>query len=527
MWRIRVEEEGSDITRPEREPTSHAGAPLREHLENHHQEGKQMAAISGLTGAPSASGDSWKAIKWQIVHREVRRLQIRIAKAVREGRHGRVKALQWLLTRSFSGKALAVKRVVSNRGRKTPGVDGVIWYTPKQKMTAVQALRRRGYKALPLRRVYIPKRNGKMRPLGIPTMHDRAMQALYALVLQPVAETNADSNSYGFRLYRSCADAIQQCYNSLVRRYSPQWILEGDIKACFDEISHQWLLEHISMDCFMLRQWLNAGYFEGGNLYPTKAGTPQGGIISPLLANLTLDGLEAAVKAVTPRRTKVNVIRYADDFVITGKTKELLEETIKPAVEGFLRERGLTLSPEKTRITRIEDGFDFLGQNPRKYKGKLLIKPARNNVKTFLVKVRETIRKFTAKKTGDMIRTLNSIIRGWANYHRHIVSCDTFRAVDNRIFRYLWDWVKRRHPHKGKRWLMQKYWLSGPKAWTFTTVEKIPEGKRRVDLIRATQIHIKRHAKVRGDANPFDPKDADYFARRKADLKRRHIGRAA
>jgi len=197
-----------------------------------------MAAIARLTGAPSASGNDWKAIDWQKVRREVRRLQTRIAKAVREGRHGRVKALQWLLTRSFSGKALAVKRVVSNRGRKTPGVDGIVWYTPRQRMKAVQALRRRGYQARPLRRVYIPKKNGKMRPLGIPTMHDRAMQALHALALQPVAETTGDPNSYGFRLYRSCADAIHQCYIGLAKRYSAQWILEGDIKACLDTSSY-------------------------------------------------------------------------------------------------------------------------------------------------------------------------------------------------------------------------------------------------------------------------------------------------
>ena len=235
-----------------------------------------MAAIARLAGASSTQGNIWKAIDWQKVRREVRRLQIRIAKAIREGRHGTAKALQWLLTHSFSGKALAVKRVVSNKGNKTPGVDGVIWSTLKQKIQAVQALRRHGYQARPLRRVYIPKKNGKMRPLSIPTMYDRAMQALYALALQPVAETLADPNSYGFRLSRSCADAIGQCYNSLVRRNSPQWILEGDIKACFDEISHQWLLEHIPMDRALLRQWLNAGYFEGSNLYPTKTGTPQG-----------------------------------------------------------------------------------------------------------------------------------------------------------------------------------------------------------------------------------------------------------
>ena len=281
------------------------------------------------------------------------------------------------------------------------------------------------------------------------------------------------------------------------------------------------------MDSFMLRKWLKAGYFEEGSLYPTKAGTPQGGIISPLLANMTLDGLEAAVKTVTPYRSKVNVIRYADDFVITGKTKELLEETIKPAVERFLKERGLTLSPEKTRITWIEDGFDFLGQNPRKYRGKLLIRPAMNNVKSFLNKVKETIRKFTAMKTGDMIRTLNPMIRGWANYHRHIVASETFSKVDNQIYGYLWDWAKKRHQDKGKMWLARKYWHSGPKAWTFAAVEQTPEGKRRVELIGAEQTNIRRHVKVRSEANPFDPKYDEYFEKRRADRKRQRAGRAA
>ena len=486
-----------------------------------------MAAIARLVGASSAKGKGWKVINWHTVRREVRRLQTRIAKAVREGRYGRVKALQRLLTHSFSGKALAVKRVVSNRGKKTPGVDGVIWNTPKQKMEAVHNLRRRGYKALPLRRIYIPKKNGKLRPLGIPTKHDLAMQALYTLALQPVGETLADPNSYGFRLHRSCADAIGQCFISLAKKRSSHWILEGDIKACFDEISHKWLLEHIPMDKLMLRKWLKAGYFEEGKLYPTEAGTPQGGIASPILANFALDGLEAAVKAVSPRGTKVNVIRYADDFVITGNSEELLEQTIRPAVEEFLRERGLALSPEKTRITRIEDGFDFLGQNPRKYKGKLFIKPARGNVKAFLAKVKETIRKFTARKPGDMIRTLNPMIRGWANYHRHIVAKETFQAVDNQIYRSLCNWVKKRHPEKGRRWLTRKYWLSGPKNWTFSTDERTPEGKRWVELIQATQITIKRHAKVKSEANPFDPTYDEYFRKRRAGSQVRSTGHVA
>jgi RNA-directed DNA polymerase len=486
-----------------------------------------MAAIARLAGAPPANGNNWKAINWQKARREVRRLQTRIAKAVRENRHGRVKTLQWLLSRSFSGKALAVKRVVSNRGRKTPGVDGVIWSTQKQKMEAVHNLRRRGYKALPLRRTYVPKKNGKMRPLGIPTMHDRAMQALYAQALLPVAETTGDPNSYGFRPHRSCADAIHQCYIGLAKRYSAQWILEGDIKACFDDISHNWLLEHIPMDRFMLRKWLKAGYFEERTLYPTKAGTPQGGIISPLLANMTLDGLEAAVKAVTPYRSKVNVIRYADDFVITGKTKELLEGTIKPAVETFLKERGLTLSPEKTRISRIEDGFDFLGQNPRKYNGKFLTKPARSNFRTILTRIRENIRKFSAKKTGDMIRALNPIIRGWANFHRHIAAKASFAALDSQVYRYLRDWARRRHPHKGRHWLRQKYWHSTPVSTYFSVVEKTPEDNRRVTLIHATSTKIERHIKIRGAANPFDPEYAAYFQQRRAEQQRRFAGRAA
>jgi RNA-directed DNA polymerase len=209
----------------------------------------------------------------------VRRLQIRIVKATKEGRWGKVKALQWLLTHSFSGKALAVRRVTENQGKRTPGVDGVTWTTPESKLRAIGALQRRGYRAQPLRRVLIPKPNGKQRPLGIPTMCDRAMQALYLLALEPISETCGDPNSYGFRRERSTADAIEHCHMLLARRGAPQWILEGDIQSCFDEIAHAWLIAHVPMDKTMLRQWLNAGYLKGGRFYPTEAGTPQGGII--------------------------------------------------------------------------------------------------------------------------------------------------------------------------------------------------------------------------------------------------------
>src|SRR5580658_915245 len=242
--------------------------------------------------ASSGKATRWEQVNWPPCERQVRRLQARIVKATREGRWGKVKALQRLLTSSFSGKALAVKRVTENQGKRTPGVDSVSWTTSAARFKAIGSLQRRGYKPLPLRRVYIPKANGKQRPLGIPTMKDRAMQVLYLLALEPIAETAADPNSYGFRPKRSTADALQQCFNVLCRKISPQWILEGDIKSCFDHISHAWMLQHVLTDKVVLQTWLKAGYIENRTLFPTEAGTPQGGIISPTLANITLDGLE-------------------------------------------------------------------------------------------------------------------------------------------------------------------------------------------------------------------------------------------
>jgi len=237
-------------------------------------------AASRSPGALSDKLENWKAIDWPTVRQAVRRLQVRIAKAVRKGVHAKAQALQWILTHSYYAKLLAVKRVVSNKGKKTPGVDGVIWTTSRQKMEALSTLKRNGYSPLPLRRIYIVKKNGKLRPLGIPTMRDRAMQALHALALIPVAETTADPNSYGFREFRGCADAIGQCFISLAKSYSPRWVLEGDIRSCYDEINHAWLLDHIPMDKRVLGAWLGAGYLDKGMLYPTSAGTPQGGIMT-------------------------------------------------------------------------------------------------------------------------------------------------------------------------------------------------------------------------------------------------------
>ena len=314
--------------------------------------GKQKMSAHGSALIDDAR--KWEGVDWNHARDIVRGLQMRIAKAVKEKRWNKVKSLQYLLTRSLYAKLLAVKRVTSNKGKNTPGVDGVLWQGARAKWRAATSLRRRGYKPQPLRRIYIPKKNGKKRPLSIPTIRDRAMQALYKLALAPVTETTADRNSYGFREGRGCADAVGAGFSALSKPNSATWILEADITGCYDNIIHQWMMDRIPMDKQILRKWLRAGYVENGRLYPTIKGTPQGGIISPTLANMTLDGLEETVrKAVPSRRSRVNFIRYADDFIITGKSKRLLVEKVRPAVEKFLADRGLTLSREKTAIRII------------------------------------------------------------------------------------------------------------------------------------------------------------------------------
>lgn len=478
-------------------------------------------------GAVSRDAAEWYGLDWQAINRNVRRLQVRIVQATKASRWGKVRALQRLLTHSYSGKVLAVRRVTENNGKKTPGVDNEIWDTPEKKTQAVHALQRRGYQPQPLRRVYIPKSDGRaMRPLGIPTMKDRAQQALHLLALDPVVETTADNNSYGFRQQRSCADAMEQCFK-ILSRPNPQWILEGDIKSCFDRISHDWLLAHVPMDRAILQKWLKSGYMEKHVLHETTDGTPQGGIISPVLSNCALDGLEWLLKEKFPTNKPlssfggkfpcVNLLRYADDFIITGRTQELLEGEIKPLVEQFLQKRGLELSPVKTVITHVEKGFDFLGQNVRKYpNGKLLIKPSKKNVKTFLGGIRKTIKAALGMSAADVIHELNPKIRGWANYHRHVVSKRTYIRVDHEIFSSLWRWARRRHPNKNTRWRKQKYFaLHRGHDWSFFGETCDDEGQpSQVWLCHARSTPIKRHVKVKGDANPYDPAYATYFEQR-------------
>ncbi|EEU4853590.1 group II intron reverse transcriptase/maturase [Salmonella enterica] len=488
-----------------------------------------MTTQKACVGAPSREPVTWPSIDWGKCRREVRKLQVRIAKATREGRHNKVKSLQWLLTHSFSGKALAVRRVTENQGGKTPGVDRIRWSTPNAKSQAILSLRRHGYCSQPLRRIHIPKSNGKTRPLGIPTMKDRAMQALYLLALEPVAETTADRRSFGFRAGRCTADAIGQCFLSLAKKNSAQWVLEGDIKGCFDNISHHWLLNHIPMDRTILRMWLKAGYIENQRFFPVEAGTPQGGIISPTLANMALDGLDVILethfgkeRTTARKKVKVNYIRYADDFIITGVSKEILEDEVVPLVEKFMQERGLTLSPEKTRIIHINDGFDFLGQNIRKYGNKLFIKPSKANTADFLAKVRSTIKGNKTTSQRKLIWLLNPMIRGWANYHQHIVSKKTFYRVDSEIWLTLWQWCKRRHPQKGRRWVKHRYFHSVKgRNWVFTVKAASVLTRQPLCLRKASDTQIRRHRAIKLDACLFDPEWEMYFEERFA-LRMQH-----
>jgi RNA-directed DNA polymerase len=487
--------------------------------------GKPMNDNNSMTEKSERLSDTkrlaqqWAAVDWRKAEEYVNRLQIRIAKATQNSNWGLVKRLQYLLTHSYYAKLLAVIKVTTNKGKNTSGIDKELWGTPASKMKAVLTLTDKHYKAKPLRRVYIDKKGKKAkRPLGIPCMYDRAMQALYAMALEPVAEMTADTKSFGFRKERCCQDACEYIFTALSRSFCAEWVLEGDIKGCFDHISHEWLLENIPMDKTILKQFLKAGFVFKRDLFPTEEGTPQGGIISPILANMALDGIQKMLvdKFHTNKKGKVdyrfknahkvNLVRYADDFIVTAATKEIAEE-VKGLIRDFLKIRGLELSEEKTVITHINDGFDFLGWNFKKYKGKLIVKPSKKSVQSFKDKLSETIlQKGKAWKQDLLIEKLNQQIRGWTNYHQSVCASEAFSHIDYILFELLWKWAKHRHPHKGKWWISTNYWHRvGNREWVFSTDDR--------KLLRLDHIPIVRHTKIRENANVYF--DTDYFKERK------------
>jgi RNA-directed DNA polymerase len=469
----------------------------------------------------------WKEINWAEASDYVNRLQVRIVKVTKAKKWNLVKRLQYLLTHSFYAKAIAVRKVTQNKGKNTPGIDNRIWKTEEDKWRGIFELESRGYKALPTRRVLIPKKNGKMRPLSIPTIKDRAMQTLYLLALQPVEETTADEHSYGFRLNRCCQDACEQAFADLSLRGSAQWVLEGDIKGCFDNISHEWMKENIPMDSKILNQFIKAGYVFKSKLFPTNKGAIQGGAISPTLANMVLDGLEKhiwdniniGVKGVvrTKNLHKVHMIRYADDFIVTGANREVLVK-VKECITSFMMKRGLELSEEKTLITNIHDGFDFLGWNFRKYNNKLIIKPSKKSVTHFCDKLADTVTCLLPAEQCWLIIKLNQQLRGWCNYHSSVCSKDTFEKIDYLLFNKLLWWMKRRHSNKHIHKYYAKYWKTvGARKNIFTDGKWI--------LVSCAYTPIVRHPKLKEGMNPY--LDTEYFEKRKTFIKdKRHKARS-
>ena len=458
----------------------------------------------------------WSDIDWPTAYAHVNRLQARIAKAQKNGKKNLVKRLQHLLVNSFYAKCVAVRKVTTNKGKRTPGVDKVLWETPKQKLDAVRDLNPIGYRAKPLRRKFIPKKNGKMRPLSIPTMKDRAMQALYALALDPVSETTADLHSYGFRKYRGPRDAARRLYADLYQTDAGQWVVEGDIRGCFDHISHEWLMKNIPMDKRILKQFLDAGYVLDKKLFPTNEGTPQGGVISPILANMTLDGIEDMLdreyrnkwikigRSSSKNPHKVHLVRFADDFVITCDSKETASDIIEKMIE-FLDERGLELSKEKTLITNVYDGFDFLGYNLRKRQdGKLWITPSEQSVESVKKHLKDITKKLAAATQDKLIDALNPVIRGWGMYYRNFVAKETYYDIDHYLWIILWSWARRRHDDKSSKWIHSRYWTHPSTRWEFKGEE--------LTLEHMSDIKIIRHTLIKADANPY--LDGPYFEHR-------------
>lgn len=466
--------------------------------------------------------EEWQSIDWQSVDKRVRNLRRRIFRAIKDGQWNQARSLMKLMLHSRSNLLQSVRKVTQqNRGKKTPGIDKQVVSTPSGRMKLTHSmLKHEAWKVNPARRVYIPKADGKQRPLGILTIKNRVAQAMVKNALEPVWEAQFEQHSYGFRPGRSAHDAIAQCFNRLQGVKRDHWVLDADIKAAFDNIDHDFIMKRIGLlpGRELVKQWLAAGYVEADVFNATESGVPQGGVISPLLANIAMDGLEALVG-------KCGFIRYADDFVITARSKEQLLEVL-PKIEEFLLERGLRLNAEKTQIRSIKDGFDFLGFNLRRYGTKCLIKPQKKKVLSMLQEIRNWLSKNQATEAGNVIRFLNPRIDGWANYYRHVVSKAVFNYVDHQIFRAIWSWCKRRHPTKSRSWIANKYFgiCKGNRTWLFHGVAKDSDGNlRKLVLKRIQEKPIKRHIKVSGKACPDDGELVEYWRARELRLSNRHV----
>ena len=378
----------------------------------------------------------WNDINFIKAEKSVKKLQRRIAEAYQNQRYDVVITLQHKLLHSFYAKALAVKRVSSiNKGKYTPGIDNVLWDTPELKFEAIASLNRRGYKPSPLKRIYIPKKDGGERPLSIPTMRDRAMQTLYKFALEPIAEVTADSSSYAYRPKRNCRNAVAQCCEILSKDRSIEWVLKLDIKSCFDNISHEWLLNHIFADKVMLHKIITTPYMNDLILHQTTNGVPQGGPLSSVLCNMTLDGLENLLSEQFGN--DVHIIRYADDILILGNLKPFLVHSVAPVIKNFLAERNLALSEHKTKIFHTENGFDFLSWNIYREQDKIISVPTRVSINRLLAQIEHILLEDTSLPTKDRITKVCSVVRGWFNYYIGLADEQSLYGVEFEVLSLL------------------------------------------------------------------------------------------